>query len=64
MKCPKCRSDNIQKGEVSYFGCITDEDRYGRDMSWEEDGYKCNTCGSLFCVWEEHEYDFKKYDGG
>lgn len=53
--CPKCGSMDLTQGDISYDGCCTDEERYGKSMDWNHDGFQCKVCKTKFTVWEEYD---------
>lgn len=53
--CPQCGSTDLQKGTVSYPGCITDMDRYGESQAWDHDGYQCKVCKCKFTIWDGND---------
>ena len=55
IMCPNCESMDLQKGTISYPGCITDMERYGAMQDWGHDGYQCKVCKCKFTVWDEDD---------
>ena len=53
--CPHCGSSDLIEGDISYTGCITDEDRYGESRAWSHDGFQCKVCKTKFTIWEEYD---------
>lgn len=53
--CPKCGSADIEKGNISYPGCITDMERYSAIQDWDHDGYQCKVCKCKFTIWKRDD---------